>query len=63
MEYRFSNAYEAVYNLKTGRYICSYIVAGITKQDTKTVAIKKMEKREERLTLAKVSCFDELWID
>ena len=63
MEYRFDDAYGAVYDDDTGLYICSYIAAGITRQDTRTVAIRKMEKREERLALAMVSCFDELWID
>ena len=63
MEYRFDDAYGAVYDDDAGLYICSYFDAGITRQDTRTVAIRKMEKREERLALAMVSCFDELWND
>ena len=57
MEYRFDNAYGAVHDADTGRYICSYIVAGISRKDTRAVAIKKMEQREEILDL-EACCID-----
>ena len=62
MEYRFDNAYEAVHDTKTGLYICSYIAAGISRQDSRAVAIKKMEQWEELLALED-SYIDETWID
>ena len=62
MEYRFDDAYGAVYDDDTGLYICSYIAAGISRQDTRAVAIRKMEQREELLALEDAS-IDETWID
>ena len=62
MEYRFDNAYGAVHDDDTGLYICSYIAAGIKKQDTRAVAIRKMEQREELLALEDAS-IDKTWID
>ena len=62
MNYRFDNAYGAVHDADTGRYICSYIVAGISRQDSRAVAIRKMEQREELLALEEAS-IDKTWID
>ena len=62
MEYRFDDAYGAVYDDDTGLYICSYIAAGISRKDTRAAAIKKMEQREELLALED-PYIDETWID
>ena len=62
MNYRFDDAYGAVHDDDTGLYICSYIVAGISRQDSRAVAIKKMEQWEE-LRALEDSCIDETWID
>ena len=62
MEYRFDDAYGAVYDDDTGLYICSYIVAGISRQDSRAVAIRKMAQREELLALEDAS-IDKTWID
>ena len=62
MEYRFDNAYGAIHDADTGRYICSYIAAGISRKDTRAAAIKKMEQREELLALED-PYIDETWID
>ena len=62
MEYRFDDAYGAVHDAETGLYICSYIATGISRQDTRAAAIKKMEQREELLALED-SCIDKTWID
>ena len=50
-KYRYDDSYELVYDEATGRFVCSYFAAGITKSDSREQADKKMAEREEHLDM------------
>ena len=62
MNYRFDDVRCGVYDLDTGKYICSYADAGIMRQSCLGTAIKKMGEREERLALTGAAGAAQTWL-